>query len=105
MQPKIALLADLLRTEIEPLEHVGDVRQCGFMVGIELVQDRTLRSPYPPELRMGARVTQYIRESGIILRPLGDVVVLMPPLSITEDEIRLLVRSTGQAIARICSEV
>jgi adenosylmethionine---8-amino-7-oxononanoate aminotransferase len=103
-QPKIALLADLLKSEIEPLEHVGDIRQCGFMVGIELVLDRALRTPYEPELRMGARVTQYTRELGVILRPLGDVVVLMPPLSITEDEIRYLVRSTAQAIAHICSE-
>jgi adenosylmethionine-8-amino-7-oxononanoate transaminase len=103
-QPKIALLADLLKSEIEPLEHVGDIRQCGFMVGIELAHDRALRTPYAPELRMGVRVTQYIRQLGVILRPLGDVVVLMPPLSITEDEIRFLVRSTAQAITHICSE-
>ncbi len=74
-QSKIDLLKELLAAEIEPLPHVGDVRQCGFMVGIELVENRSLRTAYPPELRMGTRVTQNIRRHGVILRPLGDVVV------------------------------
>jgi adenosylmethionine---8-amino-7-oxononanoate aminotransferase len=101
---KIALLAEQLGRDIEPLPHVGDVRQCGFMVGIELVQDRQKRQAYAPELRMGARVTQNVRKHGIILRPLGDVVVLMPPLSITPDQIRHLVSATALSIREICAE-
>lgn len=65
-------------TEIADHPHVGDVRRRGIMTGIELVQDRGDDSPYPPELRMGNRVTRAARERGVIVRPLGDVVVLMP---------------------------
>jgi adenosylmethionine-8-amino-7-oxononanoate transaminase len=101
-QAKISLLGELLAAEIAPLPHVGEIRQCGFMVGVELVENRSLRTAYPPELRMGARVTQNVRQHGVILRPLGDVVVLMPPLSITPDEIRLLVSATAKSIGEIC---
>ncbi len=101
-QAKISLLGELLAAEIAPLPHVGEIRQCGFMVGIELVENRSLRTAYSPELRMGARVTQHVRQHGVILRPLGDVVVHMPPLSITPDEIRLLVSATAKSIAETC---
>lgn len=104
MQPKISLLSKRLQEEIAPLPHVGDVRQCGFMVGIELAQDRDTRTPYDPNLRMGARVTQDIRSRGIILRPLGDVVVLMPPLSVTPEEIKSLVSATSASIESVCGE-
>lgn len=101
-QSKIALLSQRLAEDIGPLPHVGEIRQCGFMIGIELVMDRAKRSAYPPELRMGARVTQDVRLKGVILRPLGDVIVLMPPLSITPDEIRSLVSATALSITEIC---
>ena len=101
-QSKIALLSQRLAEDIGPLPHVGEIRQCGFMIGIELVMDRAKRSAYPPELRMGARVTQDVRMKGVILRPLGDVIVLMPPLSITPDEIRSLVSATALSITEIC---
>jgi adenosylmethionine-8-amino-7-oxononanoate aminotransferase len=104
-QPKIALLAERLAEEIAPLPYVGEVRQQGFMVGIELVKDRNLREPYPIELRVGAQVTQNVRKYGIILRPLGDVVVFMPPLSITEDEIKQLVSTTARSIKEICDSL
>lgn len=103
-RPRIELLAERLREEIEPLAHVGDVRQCGFMVGVELVQDKLLRQAYPIESRMGAQVTQNIRKYGVIIRPLGDVVILMPPLSITPEEIRNLVSATARSITDVCGE-
>jgi len=52
------------------------------MAGIELVRDRAAKQPFPPEYRAGARVCRLAREQGVLLRPLGDVVVLMPPLAI-----------------------
>jgi adenosylmethionine-8-amino-7-oxononanoate aminotransferase len=61
---------------------VGDVRQRGLMAGIELVRDRAGKRPFPPELRMGARVCRLARDQGVLLRPLLDVVVVMPPLNI-----------------------
>lgn len=103
-QQKIALLKERLSEEINNLSHVGDVRQRGFMIGIELVEDRGLRKAYAPEKRVGAQVSQNVRKYGLILRPLGDVVVLMPPLSITSDEIVDLVSITARSIREICGE-
>ncbi len=102
LQPKIALLQELLSTEISPLPHVAEVRQCGFMVGIEVVENSDMRQSYAPELRIGVRIAQDVRSRGVILRPLGDVVVMMPPLSITPDEIRTLVVTTAQSIEKVC---
>jgi adenosylmethionine-8-amino-7-oxononanoate aminotransferase len=61
---------------------VGDVRQKGLMAGIELVQDRATKQPFPPALRVGARVCRAARDRGVLLRPLGDVIVILPPLAI-----------------------
>jgi adenosylmethionine-8-amino-7-oxononanoate aminotransferase len=90
LQPKIALLERLL-ADVEALPAVREVRQRGFMVGIEL-------DGFPLEARMGHRVTMEARARGAIVRPLGDVVVLMPPLSIGEGELRRLVAITSDAI-------
>jgi len=103
-QPKIALLTQLLQEEIAELPHVGDVRQCGFMVGIELVEDKRFRTSYPPGARFGVQVTGNARKYGVLLRPLGDVVVLMPPLSITPDEIRFLISTTARSITEVCDK-
>lgn len=99
--PKIARLEQLLGTEVAPLPHVADVRQYGVMVGIELAADASERRPYPTADRMGARVTAEARRRGVVVRPLGDVVVLMPPLSITGDEIVRLVTTVRDAIAEV----
>jgi adenosylmethionine-8-amino-7-oxononanoate aminotransferase len=61
---------------------VGDVRQKGLLAGIELVRDRRTKERFPPELRIGSRFCALAREQGVLLRPLGDVVVVMPPLAI-----------------------
>ena len=74
-----------LRTHLErmaTLPHVGDVRQQGMMAGIELVNDRRTKQPFPAEMHMGNRVCQMARACGVWLRPLGDVIVVMPPLAI-----------------------
>ncbi|ABC79847.1 adenosylmethionine--8-amino-7-oxononanoate transaminase [Anaeromyxobacter dehalogenans] len=80
------------------LAHVGEVRQRGLMVGIELVRDRATREEYAYELRAGDRVTREARKLGAILRPLGNVVVLMPPLAMTEAELTRLAGITLAAI-------
>ena len=77
--------------ELRPLAHVGDVRQKGFMVGIELVEDKATRKPFDPKRRVGAEVCMRIRRRGVILRPLGDVIVLMPPLAMGVDDLRTIV--------------
>ncbi len=86
LQEKIALLTRRLE-EFKTLEHVGEVRQRGVMIGIELVADKATKAMYPPEQRMGNRVILEARKRSVIIRPLGDVVVLMPPLAISLEEI------------------
>jgi adenosylmethionine-8-amino-7-oxononanoate aminotransferase len=92
LAPKIELLSRLLQHRVAVLPGVAEVRQRGFMVGIELIEQ-------PVEERMGHRVTLAARRRGAIIRPLGDVVVLMPALSMTEADLRRLVAITAAAIA------
>jgi adenosylmethionine-8-amino-7-oxononanoate aminotransferase len=96
LRGKIALLHRWLDRFIAPLPGVREVRRRGFMVGIEL-------EDFPVDARMGHRVTLAARRRGAIVRPLGDVVVLMPPLSIAEAQLRRLVEITGEAIAEATS--
>ena len=96
--PKIARLRERLSTEIAPLPHVGDVRQQGFMVGIELVAERATRAPYQPAARVGQRVVRAARARGVIIRPLGNVIVLMPPLAIAPVDLDRLVDVARDAI-------
>jgi adenosylmethionine-8-amino-7-oxononanoate aminotransferase len=104
LQPKIELLAQLLSELIEPLEHVADIRRCGFMCGIELAADPRRALEYEPDRRMGHQVALGARARGAIVRPLGDVVVLMPPLSIEPDELEELVEITADSIAAATAE-
>jgi adenosylmethionine---8-amino-7-oxononanoate aminotransferase len=90
LRPKIELLEELLG-EIEAMREVAEVRQCGFMVGIDLGE-------HDPALRIGHRVTLEARRRGAIVRPLGDTVVLMPPLAISKGELRRLLEITGASI-------
>ena len=92
LQPKIELLTRLLAQRIHELPAVAEIRQRGFMVGIELYRS-------PDGGRAGHEVTLAARRRGAIIRPLGDVVVLMPPLSISDGELRRLVTITASAIA------
>lgn len=80
-----------LLNDLKELEHVGDIRQCGMMCGIELVKDRFTKERYPFELRIGYQSTLKMRELGMLTRPLGDVVVFMPPLATTHDELKEMV--------------
>jgi adenosylmethionine-8-amino-7-oxononanoate aminotransferase len=102
LQPKIRALGRLLRP-LARLSHVGDVRQRGFMVGIELVRDRKAKAPYPLDARIGHRVAMEARERGLLLRPLGNVIVLMPPLVATVRELALMVAIVREAI-RVVTE-
>ncbi|MFN7956645.1 MAG: adenosylmethionine--8-amino-7-oxononanoate transaminase [bacterium] len=80
---------------------VGEIRQRGLMVGIELVRDRATRAEFEYGDRVGHQVILAARRRGVILRPLGDVLVLMPPLAITPDEIALLARVVRESIDEV----
>ncbi|MCU0691309.1 MAG: adenosylmethionine--8-amino-7-oxononanoate transaminase [Polyangiaceae bacterium] len=101
LQGKVARLRQALAKKVEPLQHVGQVRQRGMMVGIELVADRATKACFPTQERRGRQVVLEARTLGVIIRPLGDVVVLMPPLAITEEQIDLLVDTTAVCIAKV----
>ncbi len=93
LRPRLAAIAELA--------HVGDVRQRGLMVGIELVRDRRTKTAYDYGERIGHRVCLALRKRGILLRPLGGVLVLMPPLSLTESEAVQLGEAVGEAIVEV----
>jgi adenosylmethionine-8-amino-7-oxononanoate aminotransferase len=79
--------------------HVGDVRQRGMIAGIELVAERTTAKPYPWAERRGWRVCRHARRLGVLVRPLGDVVVIFPPLAISLDELDRLCTAIEEGIA------
>lgn len=93
---KIHLFGNLLQ-DFYSIDEVGDIRPCGLMAGIELVKDPATKEPFPSELRMGHKVTLEARKRGVIVRPLGDTLVLMPPLAITEPELEKLVGAVVDA--------
>jgi adenosylmethionine-8-amino-7-oxononanoate aminotransferase len=92
LEPKLELLAELLELHVAPLPAVRDIRRRGTMVGIEL-------GLFPIADRIAHQVTLAARRRGAIVRPLGDVLVLMPPLAISHRDLRRLVEITGDAIA------
>ena len=88
---KIQLLAQWLE-KFKGLRHVGDVRQKGLVAGIELVKDKATKAPFPREEAVGFQVIYKARERGVVIRPLGDVMVVMPPLVIPLEELDRLMR-------------
>jgi adenosylmethionine-8-amino-7-oxononanoate aminotransferase len=97
LPPKVDRLAQGL-APVADQPHVMEVRQQGLMVGVELGRDKD--TPYPPEARMGHRAIMACRPHGVIVRPLGDTVILMPPLSSTLEELELLTTAVGRGIAQ-----
>jgi len=93
------LAAELRR--LDGLDHVGDVRRRGVMCGIELVADRATRAAYPSQARVGARVCRRARDLGVVIRPLGDTIVVMPALVMSPDEVAFCVDVLAQAITEV----
>jgi len=87
-------LASVLANQIAGRPAVREIRQRGLMVGVELAAPE-------PDQRWGRRVSAGAVARGVLLRPLGDVVVLMPPLTITEDEVFRIVDALGRAIDEV----
>ena len=101
---KVARVAEGLE-RFRELPHVGDVRQRGLMVGIELVRDQATGEPYPWEEAMGARVCRRSTELGMITRPLGDVVVFLPPLASTLADLDAMLDILYRAVAEVTGAV
>lgn len=97
-------LATALATELArlaPLPHVGNIRQRGLMCGVELVEDATTRRPYAAADRIGARVCRLARDHGLVIRPLDDTIVVMPPLAMSVEEVRFLVDVLERCIREV----
>jgi len=86
------------------LGHVGDIRQKGLMAGIELVKDKDTKEPYPWEDNIGHKVILEARKNGLVIRPLGNVVVLMPVLSMSIPELGRVLDITYHSIAKVTGE-
>ncbi len=94
----------LLASRLEPLwdhPHVGDIRQYGLASGVELMADPERREAFDGARRIGMQVCTAARDKGVFLRPLGDVIVFMPPLTITDDEIDHLVAAVEYGIDKV----
>ena len=97
---KSSLLEKLLR-QLKDHPHVGDIRQKGLMAGIELVKDKSSKAPYPLEDKAGYRVCLEARNMGLILRPIGNVIILIPPLSISSAILKKMVAIIAAAIETV----
>jgi adenosylmethionine-8-amino-7-oxononanoate aminotransferase len=102
MADKITLLRDEL-VRFAGLPHVGEVRQRGFMVGIELVKNKKTKRPFAAGVKIGQKVIAEARKQGVLIRPLGDVIVLMPPPAIDAQTLKELVSVTYDAIKKATS--
>lgn len=103
LQEKIARLRQLL-APLARHPHVGHIRQCGLIAGIELVCDRATREAYPAAERIGRRVCEVALRQGVLLRPLGDVIVLWPPLAISLEQLAKIVAAVECGIAEVTSD-
>jgi len=100
LKNKIEILSEWLNENLN-LRNVGDVRNAGLMAGVELVRDKKTKKPYDREEKTGWRVAYQARNKGVFIRPLGNVIVIMPPLSISEQNLRQLLTVIKDSIIEI----
>ncbi|MBI5492845.1 MAG: adenosylmethionine--8-amino-7-oxononanoate transaminase [Deltaproteobacteria bacterium] len=100
LRGKTVLFKGLLE-KFKPLPHVGDVRHSGLIAGVELVKDKDTKEPYPAKERVGHKVCIEARKKGLIIRQLGDTVVIMPPLSIKETELKRIANIVFDCIRKV----
>jgi adenosylmethionine-8-amino-7-oxononanoate aminotransferase len=81
--------------------HVGQIRQCGLIAGVKLVRDRATRESYPPSERIGRRVCDVALRHGVLLRPLGDVIVIWPPLAISVQQLAEIVAAIECCVGEV----
>ena len=94
--------SEALRNLLSPLADlpiVGDIRQCGLMAGIELVKNKKTREPIPSSERMGHAVAAECRRRGLLIRPIGNILILVPPLSTTVRELRRMTDILTKALS------
>jgi adenosylmethionine-8-amino-7-oxononanoate aminotransferase len=91
----------LLQTELASHPHVDEVRTCGLMCAIELTSVPGQRVAYEANARIGPRIVAAARARGVIIRPLGNCIILMPALAMEAELLQRLVDATQEAIAEV----
>jgi adenosylmethionine-8-amino-7-oxononanoate aminotransferase len=104
LQSKINILEVWLK-EVLRLDHVGDARNAGLMAGVELVKDKGTKEPYGWEEKTGWKVAYHARDNGVVIRPLGNVIVIMPPLSISEQNLNQLLKVIRESIVKVTEAI
>ncbi|MDA7949977.1 MAG: adenosylmethionine--8-amino-7-oxononanoate transaminase [Pirellulaceae bacterium] len=99
VREKAKLFTKLL-SELNEYEEVGDIRQLGLIAGVEFVQDRQAKTPFPWDKKVGIQICNGALEKGVWLRPLGNVLVILPPLSITEQELQTIFQGVHYGISQ-----
>lgn len=100
IQPKIQILKKRLE-EFALLEHVGDIRQCGLIAGIEMVEDKKTKESFMMKEKIGIKVCKEARKRGLLIRPLGDVIVIMPPLIINKTDLNKMLDIVKESIEAV----
>jgi len=103
LREKIEILEEWLRETLN-LKHAGDVRNAGFMAGIELVKEKETKEPYDWAEKTGWRVAYSARDRGVFIRPLGNVIVVMPPLAISVRNLRQLLKVIRESIIAVTEQ-
>ncbi len=103
LEKKIEILETWLK-ELSHLKHVGDVRNAGMMAGVELVKNKKTKEPYDWIEKMGWRIAYHARDNGVFIRPLGNVIVIMPPLSISQQNLKRLLKVIKDSIVVITEQ-
>ncbi len=104
---KLAPLVKALKKELakfKDLPHVGEVRQRGLMVGIELVKNKASKKAFPTKRRFAALICKGAIKRGMMIRPIGDTIIMMPPLSILTSEIKKMTRVVYEEIVKESNE-
>jgi adenosylmethionine-8-amino-7-oxononanoate aminotransferase len=100
VQHKSAALSEIL-APLRDLPLVGDIRHKGLMTGIELVADKPTRRRFGPDRRLGHEICTDLRRHGVILRPLGDTIILMPPLAMRIEDLSSIVHALRAELEQI----
>jgi len=95
---------DRWRERFENLDHVGEFRRCGMVAAVELVADRQTRTPYPWQERRGYQAFRHALERGALLRPLGNTLYFMPPLTIRPEELETLLTIAYEAALKVTAD-
>lgn len=104
LPPKMAVIAEHMQT-MNSMKYVGNARQCGMLAGIELMRDKELKIPFAPALLMAGGICQTARKYGLIVRNIGDVIIFMPPLASTAQQIETMLALLEQAMQEVFEKI